>query len=183
MLVNLRLAQTLLGRSPERRARLLADQAAAAPATIDTLTALSRGLYRADRSPPDAPWPAGDLPPRATLEAEAAVYFSCLEAVQNACKHSAATRICIDIRGRFGGGSPGEIELTVTDDGRGFDTTARTGNGLSNIGDRIDAPGGVSIASSVGNGTANPGNRHRCAAPSGRTSHRRPDPRAPRIRR
>ena len=45
LLVNLRLAQTLLARSPERGARLLAEQAAAARATIDTLTALSRGLY------------------------------------------------------------------------------------------------------------------------------------------
>ena len=45
LLVNLRLAQTLLTRSPERGARLLSEQAAAARATIDTLTALSRGLY------------------------------------------------------------------------------------------------------------------------------------------
>ena len=171
LLVSLRLAQTLLGRSPERGARLLADQAAAARATIDTLTALSRGLYPrmlTEAGPlaaltvavASAPIPVdlscGDLP-RCPLEVEAAVYFTCLEAVQNACKHSGATCITIDIRGRFGGGNgpPGEIELTVVDDGRGFDTSARTGNGLSNIGDRIDCVRGVvSITSSDGNGTA-----------------------------
>ena len=43
LLVNLRLAQALLTRAPERGARLLAEQAAASRATIDTLTALSRG--------------------------------------------------------------------------------------------------------------------------------------------
>ena len=61
------------------------------------------------------------------------MYFSCLEAVQNASKHSGAARITIDIRGRFGADGTGEIELTVTDDGRGFDATRRTGNGLLNI--------------------------------------------------
>ena len=98
MLVNLRLAQTLLTRSPERGARLLAEQAAAARATIDTLTALSRGLYPrllTDAGPVAALTAAvasGPIPvdltstdvPRCPPDVEAAVYFSCLEAVQNA---------------------------------------------------------------------------------------------------
>ena len=92
--------------------------------------------------------------PRCPPDVEAAVYFSCLEAVQNACKHSGAALITIDIRGRFGAGGTGEIELTVTDDGRGFDTTRRTGNGLLNISDRIECvQGSVSITSALGNGT------------------------------
>ena len=121
LLVNLRLAQTLLTRSPERGARLLAEQAAAARATIDTLTALSRGLYPrllTDAGPVAALRAAvasGPIPvdltssdvPRCPPDVEAAVYFSCLEAVQNATKHSGATRITIDIRGRSVPTAPG----------------------------------------------------------------------------
>ena len=117
LLVNLRLAQTLLGRAPERGARLLSEQAAAAGRRIDTLTALSRGLYPrllTDAGPVAALRAAvasGPIPVRPHLdrrcpgchrELEAAVYFCCLEAVQNATKHSGASRIriSIDIRGR-----------------------------------------------------------------------------------
>lgn len=168
LLVSLRLAQTLLTRSPERGARLLAGQAAAARATIDTLTALSRGLYPrllTDAGPVTALSAAvesGPIPviltssdvPRCAPDVEAAVYFSCLEAVQNASKHSGATRITIDIRGRSGADGTGGIELAVTDDGRGFDPTGRTGNGLLNISDRIECVrGSVSITSTVGHGT------------------------------
>ena len=168
LLVNLRLAQALLTRAPERGARLIAEQAAAARATIDTLTALSRGLYPrllAEAGPVTAltaavassPVPV-DLTsrdvPRCPPDVEAAVYFSCLEAVQNACKHSGATRISIDIRGTFRADGTGDIALAVTDDGRGFDTTGRTGNGLLNITDRIDCmQGSASITSVVGKGT------------------------------
>jgi signal transduction histidine kinase len=91
---------------------------------------------------------------RCPPDVEAAVYFSCLEAVQNATKHSGATRITIDIAGRFDVDGAGAVELTVSDDGRGFDTTRRTGNGLSNITDRIESvQGSVSITSAVGRGT------------------------------
>jgi len=168
LLVSLRLAQSLLTRSPERGARLLAGQAAAARATIDTLTALSRGLYPpllTDAGPVTALSAAvesGPIPviltssdvPRCAPDVEAAVYFSCLEAVQNASKHSGATRITIVIRGPSGADGTGEIELGVTDDGRGFDPTRRTGNGLLNISDRIECVrGSVSITSTVGHGT------------------------------
>ena len=43
--VNLRLAQTLATRSPERARQVLAEQSAAAQTTIDTLVDLSRGIY------------------------------------------------------------------------------------------------------------------------------------------
>ena len=45
LLVNLRLAQSLLERAPGRGVRLLSEQSAAARAAIETLTELSRGLY------------------------------------------------------------------------------------------------------------------------------------------
>ena len=168
LLVNLRLVQTLLRRSPERGQRLLGQQAAAARETVDTLTVLARGLY-----PPllteagpvaalaaavaDGPIPVDltSLPlPRGPADVEAAIYFSALEAVQNAGKHSDATWIRIGIAGRFGDRGPGEIELTVADDGRGFDPGSGSGSGLRNIGDRIESVGGsLSIDSRPGRGT------------------------------
>jgi signal transduction histidine kinase len=85
---------------------------------------------------------------------EAAVYFCCLEAVQNATKHSGASRILIDVCGRFDADGLGNIELTVTDDGRGFDVDCPTGNGLANIRDRIESvQGTVTIESGTGRGT------------------------------
>ena len=168
LLVNLRLAQTLLTRSPERGVRLLSEQAAAARATIDTLTALSGGLYPrllTDDGPVAALRAAvasGPIPvhltsspvPRCEPAVEAAVYFCCLEAVQNATKHSGAARIEIDICGRFDASGTGHIDLAVTDDGRGFDVDRPTGNGLANIRDRIESVrGSVSIDSVAGQGT------------------------------
>ena len=43
--VNLRLAQTIAARSPERVASVLAEQADAARVAIETLSSLSRGIY------------------------------------------------------------------------------------------------------------------------------------------
>src|SRR5439155_17785076 len=45
--VNLRLAETLLGRSPERAAQVMSQQSEAAQEAIDNLTLLSRGIYPA----------------------------------------------------------------------------------------------------------------------------------------
>jgi glucose-6-phosphate-specific signal transduction histidine kinase len=76
------------------------------------------------------------------------VYFCCLEAVQNAGKHSGASGITIDIHGWPDSGS---IEFTVHDDGRGFDIGRIPGNGLANIRDRIESlQGTVSINSIMG---------------------------------
>lgn len=162
LLVNLRLTQTLMSRKPERAAKLLAEQAAAAHATIDTLTALSSGLYPrllTESGPVVALRSAvsiGPIPvtltattvPRCSPEVEAAVYFCCLEAVQNAGKHSGASTIAIDIRGRP---ESGAIEFTVHDNGRGFDIGRIPGNGLANIRDRIESlQGTVSITSTTG---------------------------------
>lgn len=83
-------------------------------------------------------------------EIEAAVYFSCLEAIQNAAKH--------------GGGRAAVVELdhdgialcfTVTDDGVGFDpATVQRGAGLTNLEDRIRSLGGeLSVRSTAGGGT------------------------------
>jgi len=82
---------------------------------------------------------------------ELAVYFSCLEALQNAAKHAG--------RGASVGiwlsdGDDG-LRFRVEDDGRGFEP-ARTepGAGLSNLADRLAAVGGsILIDSAPGGGT------------------------------
>ena len=164
LLVNLRLAQTLLTRAPERGVRLLAEQSAAARDTIATLTALSRGLYPrllTDAGPMQAlraavasgPIPvefaAAGVARRCSTAVAAAVYFCCLEAVQNATKHSGATTIKIDIRWHAA-----QLEFAVTDNGRGFDVLAASSGGLANIRDRVESVhGSVSITSEPGRGS------------------------------
>lgn len=60
------------------------------------------------------------------------------EAVQNALKHSGATRISISLHQDARG-----MELDIADDGKGFDpATAPTGNGLVNMRSRVEAFGG-----------------------------------------
>jgi signal transduction histidine kinase len=166
--VNLRLAQTVAIRSPQRAARVLAEQANAASDAIETLTSLSRGIYPRQLVG-EGLVPAlrsavatGAIP--VTIDAdgvgrlptpvEAALYFCCMEAVQNAAKHSGARMVTVRL-----GEDRGQWRLTVTDDGSGFDQAqvraAGAGAGLANMRDRLDAVGGtVTIASLPGKGTA-----------------------------
>jgi signal transduction histidine kinase len=83
-------------------------------------------------------------------ERDVAVYFCCLEALQNAVKHANATHVDVVVRA-----DPDQVELTVTDDGHGFDTTVPTeGSGLADLGSRLVLLGGrVDVTSSPGRGT------------------------------
>ena len=83
---------------------------------------------------------------------EHAVYFSCLEALQNAAKHAgpaatATVRLSEE---------DGRVRFTIEDDGVGFDPmSVDRGAGLDNIADRVSAAGGVlSIESALGRGTS-----------------------------
>jgi signal transduction histidine kinase len=81
---------------------------------------------------------------------EAAVYFCCLEALQNVQKYARATQATIRL-----GERDGMLLFEVDDDGQGFelDTTPR-GSGLTNMSDRLDSLGGrVVVKSRPGNGT------------------------------
>src|SRR4029450_8323934 len=70
---------------------------------------------------------------------EAAVYFSCLEALQNVAKYAEATSVTIRLS------SNDELAFEIRDAGRGFDTTATSlGSGLLGIADRVAATGGLS---------------------------------------
>ncbi len=82
---------------------------------------------------------------------EAAIYFSCLEALQNAAKHAGDdARITVTLRH-----AASELVCEVTDDGAGFTSTGTSaGAGLANMADRIAAVGGqLRIGSAPGRGT------------------------------
>jgi signal transduction histidine kinase len=88
---------------------------------------------------------------RYLADIEAAVYFCCLEAMQNACKHAgerATIRLCVREEA-------GTLTFEVTDDGAGFDATTRgLGTGLLNMADRLGAFGGhLRVDSAPGQGT------------------------------
>jgi len=169
--VNLRLAETVAARSPERAARVLADQAVAAREAIDTLSQLSRGIYpqlladeglvpalRAAVATSPVPVTVEADPARPPGGVEAALYFFAMEAVQNAAKHAAASAVTVRLT-VAGEGPDARWRLSVTDDGAGFDAAgaeaAGGGAGLSNMRDRLDAVGGsVELVSHPGQGTA-----------------------------
>lgn len=164
--VNLRLAHTIVDHSPARAAAVLGRQAVAAQVAIETLSALSRGIYPrqladegliaalrtavADSALPVTVHTFGL--PRLPAPVEASFYFCCMEAVQNAAKHSGATAVSVRVDE-----DPDGWRLTVTDDGTGFDqahASATSGSGLANMRDRVDAVGGaVTVVSPVRAGT------------------------------
>jgi signal transduction histidine kinase len=86
---------------------------------------------------------------RLTPEVEAAVYFCCLEAMQNTAKYASATCVRVDLALE-----DGWLRFTVADDGVGFDPEAvGRGAGTTNMRDRIDALGGrLDITSRPGSG-------------------------------
>jgi signal transduction histidine kinase len=86
---------------------------------------------------------------RYAQDTEAAVYFCCLEALQNAQKYSGATRVEVSLRA-----DNGRLRFVIGDDGRGFDATAAgRGAGMTNMRDRLDALGGtLELVSAPGQG-------------------------------
>src|SRR5262249_23680223 len=87
---------------------------------------------------------------RFPADVESAVYFSCLEALQNAAKYANATSAFVALRD-----GSGELRFEVRDDGRGFDPEGTTyGTGLQGIADRLAALGGeLVVTSAPGDGT------------------------------
>ncbi len=83
---------------------------------------------------------------------EAAVYFCCLEALQNAAKHAgegAEAKIVVHEE-------EGALLFVVSDDGAGFDLSsgAQRGHGFVNMSDRVGAIGGsIVVEAAPGAGT------------------------------
>jgi signal transduction histidine kinase len=87
---------------------------------------------------------------RYSQEVEAAVYFCCLEAMQNVAKYAGAATVSIRLLAE-----DGDLRFEVADDGQGFDpAVTRFGTGLQGMADRLDAIGGtLRIESRPGEGT------------------------------
>jgi signal transduction histidine kinase len=132
--------------------------------TIDEVRSFARGIYPsllAERGLTEALRAAGRSAPIPTMvdaasigrypaEVEATVYFSCMEALQNAAKHAhGATGVTITLTR-----NP-HLRFEVSDDGGGFDPErAGGGAGIMNLRDRLEAVGGeLRVESSPGHGT------------------------------
>jgi signal transduction histidine kinase len=133
---------------------------------VQELRNLAHGIYPPlllDRGLPDALRAAGDraaLPTNVEAEGvgrypqqvEAAIYFCCLEALQNAGKHAGSdATIVVHVREEHGA-----LVFDVCDTGAGFDPAggAAQGHGFVNMADRVGAFGGsVRVDSAPGAGT------------------------------
>ena len=98
--------------------------------------------------PTDVTADVGRFPP----ELEAAVYFCCLEAIQNAGKHAGeGARITITVEA-----DAAELRFEVADDGAGFNPQVQglKGHGFVNMADRVGSIGGsLEVEAAPGAGT------------------------------
>jgi signal transduction histidine kinase len=121
---------------------------------IDGLEAALRG--EADRF--DLPITVRCEPlPEVSLAILVAVYFCCLEAMQNAVRHGDPASVLITVSGAGGDGvAPEVVVFEIVDDGSGFDAMSGVGDGrgFANMADRVGAFGGaIAVESVPGNGT------------------------------
>jgi signal transduction histidine kinase len=162
--VQLRLAEQAAAKKVPEIADLLGRIKAGTQDALDDLRDLARGIYPpllADKGLAAAleaqarkvPLPVRVEPDgvgRFAQEAEAAVYFCVLEALQNVTKYAEASAASVRLRA-----ADGDLLFEVQDDGRGFDPASTPrGSGLQNMADRLEALGGsIDVASSLGGGT------------------------------
>jgi signal transduction histidine kinase len=162
--VKQRIAESLVGKDDDRLRSLLRDLQTETNATLDDLRDLARGIYPpllADQGLGAAleSQARKSLVPttietygigRYQRETEAAVYFSCLEALQNVAKYANASSTTVRLAQ-----ANGSLTFEVEDDGVGFDLAAAArGTGLLGIADRLAALGGeVTVRSAPGVGT------------------------------
>ncbi|MGH2911586.1 MAG: sensor histidine kinase [Solirubrobacteraceae bacterium] len=152
--IQLGLAAELVAQEPQASSRLLSELACEAQGALDELRDLAHGIYpqvlvedgleaALEALAIDVPVHTRlDLPgiARHDPEVEAAVYFTCMEALQNAVKHAGDdATVTIQLRERRGG-----LYFEVRDTGVGFDTRVqRDSGGIVNMRDRIGAAGGT----------------------------------------
>jgi signal transduction histidine kinase len=162
--VKQRLAEGLVRRDPDAAALMLAELQADTTEALENLRDLARGIYPpllADQGLPTALEAQARKTPvtvtvvtngiaRYAQEIEAAVYFCCLEALQNVAKYARASQATVHLIDE-----DGWLSFVVTDDGAGFDPgQTRLGTGLQGMTDRVEVLGGaLEIRSRPGGGT------------------------------
>jgi signal transduction histidine kinase len=164
--VNVRLARQLADRDPEASGKILDQLGEGIQEAVQELRALAHGIYPPlliDRGIAEALRSTAGraaLPTevdaeglgRYSPEQEAAVYFCCMEALQNAGKHagegaSAFVKVWED---------GATLHFEVRDTGAGFDAhgALASGAGFVNMSDRVGAIGGTLVVQSApGEGT------------------------------
>jgi signal transduction histidine kinase len=163
--VKLGIAAELVGEDPDALRGLLTDLRTDVSATIAELRALAHGIYppllrerglgealrAAALRSPLACRVTDEVGGRLPAEVEAAVYFCCLEAMQNAGKHAGADATIEVLLRREGA----YLCFEVRDDGVGFDAAGTDGQGFVNMADRVGAlDGTVQVESAPGKGTS-----------------------------
>jgi signal transduction histidine kinase len=152
---------------PEVVERSLDDLGARANAALEELREVARGIFPpllvdkglaaaldavARRSGPQTHLSAGPRVSTTRFDpaAENAVYFCCVQAVQNAQRHAPGANVTIDLS------AEGDVLVfVVRDDGPGFDpAAAQAGEGMQILSDRVAALGGsIAVESTPGRGT------------------------------
>jgi signal transduction histidine kinase len=162
--IRLNMAEDLLTSDPAGGMKAVRELGFEAERALDELRSLAREVY-----PPQltamgltaalhsvaaqAPMPvhvAATGVTRHPIEIESAVYFTCVEALQNAVKHAhGATGVWMTLRESGTG-----LRFQVRDDGAGFAPGEHEGHGLRNMHDRIEAIGGeITVDARAGHGT------------------------------
>jgi signal transduction histidine kinase len=162
--IKLELAREELAGSDNAGSTALEGLGAEVEEIIDEIRSLARGVYpslladrglvpaleaAAVRSPVHVDVRARDID-RYDGAIEAAVYFTCLEALQNVVKHARdATGVCVTLRAN------GRLSFEIRDDGDGFAAPrARVGSGLTSMRERIAGVGGtLAVVTAPGHGT------------------------------
>jgi signal transduction histidine kinase len=162
--VKLRLAEQLAERDPAEARNMLANLQTETGEALENLRDLARGIYpplladkglvaalesQARKSVIPVTIAASGVG-RYPQDAEAAVYFSCLEALQNVAKYAEASAATVSLSD-----GDGRLRFEVTDDGVGFRQDATSyGTGLQGIADRLAAlDGSLEVRSTPGVGT------------------------------
>jgi signal transduction histidine kinase len=162
--IKLRLTGLTVDEDPAEAKEMLGELQADAAGALANLRDLARGIYpplladlglvaalnaQANKSPVPVTVDADGIG-RYGQDTEAAVYFCCLEALQNIAKyaHAAQARICLQAQN-------GTLRFTVSDDGAGYDARhTPLGSGQRNMADRLAALGGrLEVRSHPGQGT------------------------------
>jgi signal transduction histidine kinase len=162
--IRLGLAEDLLQVDAPAGLREIHDLGFEADRTVEELRSLAHGVYPSlltDWGLVDALRAVARQAPmrvhvdalgmtRHPIEIESALYFICVEAMQNAMKHAeAATEVWIKLTQ-----SRTALRFEIRDDGPGFARQQGDGRGLRNMRDRVEAIGGrLTIDSRVGRGT------------------------------
>lgn len=163
--IKLSLLEELAAEDPSSVASGLADAGKQVDTALDQIRNLAQGIYPSvlrdfglaralsavARELPITVALHADLQRRFASEVETAVYFCCVEALQNVAKHCGArARVSLRLSDR-----PNGLEFFLVDNGQGFDPALITStHGITGMRDRLAAIGGLlTISSTPGHGT------------------------------